>query len=140
MLKSLFRSRSSDKFRTRSADRDVDNDAALIDSVGTSIRNALAAFEKEREGLGRRVSDAQMLASVAVGTGTDEYTTREPTQTAGLASYEAEMRRGQERLSKLENHINNLRFMRAAFATRFSEFNRKEIESLQNERPGSEPS
>lgn len=135
MFKLLFRSRSSDGFRTRSADRDTDVDATLIGSVGASIREALAAFENEREGLSRRISDAQMLASVTVGTGTDDYITREPTQTQGLASYEAEMRRGRERLTKLENHISNLKFMRAAFATRFSEFSRNEIQKLQDERP-----
>ena len=134
MLKRLFRSRSSDGFRTRSADRDTDADAALIESVGASIRDALAVFEKERDGLGRRISDAQMLASVTVGTGTDDYVTREPAQAEGLASYEAEMRRGRERLVKLENHISNLKFMRAAFATRFSEFSKKELQKVQDER------
>jgi hypothetical protein len=134
MLKGLFRSRASNGFRTRSADRDTDADAALIESVGASIGDALAAFEKERDGLSRRISDAQMLASVTVGTGTDDYVTREPAQAEGLASYEAEMRRGRERLTKLENHISNLKFMRAAFATRFSEFNRKELQKLQDER------
>ena len=134
MLKRLFRSRSSNGFRTRSADRDIDADEALIGRVGTSIRDALATLEKEREGLSRRISDAQMLASVTVGTGTDDYVTREPAQAKGLASYEAEMRRGRERLTKLENHISNLKFMRAAFATRFSEFSRNELQKLQDER------
>ncbi len=134
MLKRLFRSRSSDGFRTRSAERDILADAALIERVGASIRDALVAFEKEREGLGRRISEAQTLASVTVGTGTDDYITREPTKAEGLASYEAEMRSGRERLIKLENHISNLKFMRAAFATRFGEFSRKELQKLQDER------
>ena len=94
----------------------------------------MAAFEKEREGLGRRIGEAQMLASMTVGTGTDDYITREPTQAEGLASYEAEMRRGRERLTKLESYISNLKFMRAAFATRFSEFSRNELQKLQDER------
>ncbi len=129
MFDNLFRS-----FRTRSAERDTESDATIIESVGTAIRDALAAFEKQREGLGRRVSEAQMLASVTVGTATDEYVTREPTQASGLASYEAEMQRGRERVMTLESHINNLKFLRAAFATRFSDFNRKEVQELQDER------
>lgn len=134
MFKRLFRSRGSDGFRTRSPERDVETDATLIGQVGAAITDALSAFEKERDGLNRRISEVQMLASVTVGTGTDEYVTREPAQAEGLASYEGEMRRGRERLTKLENHINNLKFMRAAFATRFSEFSRKELQKLQNER------
>ena len=134
MLRRLFRFRSSDQFRTRSSERDADTDAAFIKSIGSSIANALAAFEKERHGLAHRISEAQMLASVTVGTGTDEYITREPTKDAGLASYESEMRRGRERLMKLESHITNLKFMRAAFATRFSEFSRSDLQRLQDER------
>ncbi len=141
MLKHLFRSRLSGGFRTRSSERDTETDASLIGALGTTIARALAAFEKERDGLNRRISEAQMLASVTVGTGTDEYVTREPEKAAGLASYESEMRRGRERLAKLESHIANLKFMRAAFATRFGEFSRAEMQKLQNERGhGSEAS
>jgi hypothetical protein len=35
---------------------------------------------------------------------------------------------------KLESHISNLKFMRAAFATRFSEFSRNDLQRLQDER------
>jgi hypothetical protein len=134
MLRRFFRSRTSDGFRTRSAERDTETDSALIAAVSTSISEALSAFEKEREGLSLRIGEAQTLASVAVGTGTDEYVSREPAKAVGLASYESEMRRGRERLAKLENYINNLRFMRAAFATRFSELSKKDLQKLQDER------
>ena len=107
----------------------------LIKKVGASISEALASFEQEREGLARRFNEAQMLASVTVGTATDEYVTREPPHNAALSAYEAEMRRGRERLITLENHISNMKFMRAAFATRFSEFSRAELQKLQTERP-----
>jgi hypothetical protein len=128
MLKRLFRSRTSDGFRARSPERDAETDTALIGKVGTAINEAFEALEKERDGLNRRVAQAQMLASVTVGTGTDEYVTREPAQAAGLASYESEMRKGRERLVKLEGYISDMRFMRAAFATRFGEFvQRKKI-------------
>jgi hypothetical protein len=141
MLKGLFRSRSSGGFRTRSPERDAETDAARIGQIGAKISDVLEAFEKEREGLNRRISEAQMLASVTVGTATDEYVTREPAQAEGLASYEAEMRRGRERLATLENHISNLKFMRAAYATRFGEFSKRELQKMQDERgQGSEPS
>ncbi len=73
-----------------------------------------------------------MLASVTVGTATDEYVTREPARTEGLASYEAERRRGRERLLQLENHISNLKFMRAAFVTRFDD--KRVLQKLHDER------
>jgi hypothetical protein len=134
MLKRLFRSRSSDDFRIRSPERDAETDASRIGQIGAKISDVLAAFEKERDGLNRRISEAQMMASVTVGTATDEYVTREPARAEGLASYEAEMRRGRERLGTLENHISNLRFMRAAFATRFGEFSKRELQKMHNER------
>src|SRR5689334_1445565 len=119
MLKGFFRSHLSDGFRSRSPDRDIETDAARIGKIGSAITDVLVSFENERDGLNRRISEAQMAASVTVGTATDEYVTREPARAEGLASYEAEMRRGRERLLQLENHINNLKFMRAAFVTRF---------------------
>ena len=141
MLKRFFRSRRSDGFRIRSPERDSETDAARIGQIGANISDVLAAFEKEREGLNRRISEAQMMASVTVGTATDEYVTREPARAEGLASYEAEMRRGRERLATLENHISNLKFMRAAFVTRFSEFSKRELKKMHDERgQGPEPS
>jgi hypothetical protein len=141
MLKRLFRSHLSDGFRTRSPDRDTETDASRIGRIGTAITDVLTAFEGERDGLNQRIAEAQMLASVTVGTATDEYVTREPGRAEGLASYEAEMRRGRERLFQLENHISNLKFMRAAFVTRFSEFGKRELQKMHDERgQGTEPS
>jgi len=141
MLKGFFRSHLPDGFRSRSPDRDIETDAARIGKIGSAITDVLAAFENERDGLNRRISEAQTAASVTVGTATDEYVTREPARAEGLASYEAEMRRGRERLLQLENHISNLRFMRAAFVTRFNEFSKRELQKMHDERgQGAEPS
>jgi hypothetical protein len=120
LFKRLFHS-GAGEFRTRSAERDRQTDANLIGNVGKAIASALTAFENERDGLHRRISEVHMLASITVGNATDEYVTREPAKAASLAAYESEMKRGRERLNKLEDHINNLKFLRAACQTRFGQ-------------------
>jgi hypothetical protein len=124
MFKRLLRSRSSEGFRARSTERDFKTDAALIGGVANAIAQALTTLEEEQAGLARRIENANALASVVVGTGSDEYLTRESAKTVALGRYEADMRRGRDRLAKLENHISNLKFLRAAFATRFEEYSR----------------
>ena len=123
MFKSLFARKSDEGFKTRSADRDLATDGATIGRVAEAIESALAALQAEQTGLSRRVEDAVAMASLAVGNESDEYVSREENKTDALRGYEDDMRRGRDRLRILEQHVLNLRFLRAAFLTRFPAFN-----------------
>jgi len=127
MFKSLFARKSDTGFKTRSPDRDLATDSATVGRVAEAIDSALAALQAEQSGLSRRVEDAAAMASLAVGNESDEYISREENRTDALRGYEDEMRRGRERLRTLEQHILNLRFLRAAFLTRFPAFNTKPL-------------
>lgn len=127
MFKSLFARKSEDGFKTRSPERDLATDGATVGRVAEAIDSALAALQAEQSGLSRRVEDAVAMASLAVGTESDEYVSREDSKTDALRGYEDEMRRGRDRLRTLEQHILNLRFLRAAFLTRFPGFNTRPL-------------
>jgi hypothetical protein len=127
MFKGLFGARSETEFKTRSPARDQDTDKETIGRVAEAIDNALSALQAEQGGLSRRVEDAAAMASLAVGNESDEYVSREPEKATALRGYEEEMKRGRLRLAALEQHILNLRFLRAAFLTRFPEFNAKPL-------------
>jgi len=127
MFKSLFTRKADGGFKTRSADRDLATDNDTIGRVAEAIDSALAALQAEQTGLSRRVEDAVAMASLAVGNESDEYVSREEDQTDALRGYEDEMRRGRDRLRTLEQHVLNLRFLRAAFITRFPGFNAKPL-------------
>jgi hypothetical protein len=127
MFKSLFSRKSDDGFKTRSPERDLATDSATVGRVAEAIDSALAALQAEQSGLARRVEDAVAMASLAVGNESDEYVSREDNKTDALRGYEDDMRRGRDRLRTLEQHILNLRFLRAAFLTRFPAFNAKPL-------------
>jgi len=93
--------------------------------VAEAIDNALSALQAEQAGLFKRVEDAVAMASLTVGNESDEYISRESEKTVALRGYEDEMKRGRNRLAALEQHLLNLRFLRAAFLTRFPDFNDK---------------
>ena len=127
MFKSLFARKSDTGFKTRSPQRDLATDSETVGRVAEAIDSALAALQAEQSGLSRRVEDTVAMASLAVGTESDEYVSREESRTDALRGYEDEMRRGRDRLRTLEQHILNLRFLRAAFLTRFPGFNTKPL-------------
>lgn len=121
VMKAIFRGRGS-AFRTRSAERDQATDNELIGGIAKAIDRALSALQAEQTGLSGRVEQAAAMASMAVGTDTDEYLSRESARESGLKQFEGEMKVGRERLVVLDRHIGNLRFLRAAFMTRFPGF------------------
>jgi hypothetical protein len=122
MFKALFGRRSSDGFETRSPERDRATDKDTIGAVAETIENALSVLQAEQAGLTRRVEDAVAMAALAAGTESDEYIDREASRTDGLRSFENEMKRARDRLRVLDQHVINLRFLRAAFLTRFPDF------------------
>ncbi len=125
MFKALFARRSSDVLKTRSPERDRATDQDTIGRVAETIDSALAVLQAEQAGLMRRVEDAMAMAALAAGTESDEYVDRESSRTDGLRSFEDETKRARDRLRALDQHVLNLRFLRAAFLTRFPEFNAK---------------
>jgi|SRR5579871_1776413 len=125
MLKNLFTKRAESDFRARSADRDRLTDAEILRGLAQALEGALDKMQSEHNGLSRRVDDAVALASLAVGTESDEYLSREVEKATSLREFENDMKRGRDRLRKLDQHILDLRFLRAAFLTRFPEFNTK---------------
>ena len=127
MFKGLFAGRSDSGFKTRSPERDQATDSEVIGRVALAIDHALSALQTEQTGLLGRVEEAVAMASLAVGTDSDEYVSREPAKTEALRGYEDDMKRSRERLRALEQHILNLRFLRAAFLTRFPEFGAKSL-------------
>ena len=127
MFKSLFARKSDAGFKTRSADRDLATDNDTVGRVAEAIDSALTALQAEQTGLSRSVEDAIAMASLAVGNESDEYMSREDSKTDALRRCEDEIRRGRDRQRALEQNILNLRFLRAAFLTRFAAFNTKPL-------------
>ncbi len=125
MFKGLFGRRASDAVETRSPERDRATDKDTIGRVAETIDSALAILQAEQTGLARRVEDSVAMAALAAGTDSDEYVGRESSQADALRNFEDETRRARDRLRILDQHVLNLRFLRAAFLTRFPDFNAK---------------
>ena len=107
------------EFKARSADRDAETDRAHIQSVLSSIDEALRASEGEHSGLSSRVEDVLARAAVTVGPATDEYLDREPHRSHHLNLFDTEIANGQRRLTELSKMIGHLRFLKAALLSRF---------------------
>jgi hypothetical protein len=95
-------------FRVRSPQRDVQTDRERIGSVLQAINTAVASARSERDALHARVSEARDLASFAVGTGSDEYLTREARDKSRIAEYEQQMIVGEKRITDLDTQIAGL--------------------------------
>ena len=113
---------SSANFRSRSAERDLEADKITIGALKDSIETALTKLTAERDGLGRRMEDIVSRASLVVGNESDEYLSRDSRKSSALAKFESELINGQSRLAALDQNITNLKFIRAAFMTRFTSF------------------
>jgi hypothetical protein len=99
-------------FQFRSAERDAQTDRERIGLVVQAIGIAIGSAQKERDALRARVSAARDLASFAVGTGDDEYLTRESKDKSRLAEYERQMTIGEKRILELEQQIASLTALR----------------------------
>lgn len=95
-------------FHFRSAQRDAQTDRERIGSVVEAIGRAVGSAQKERDALRVRVSAARDLASFAVGTGGDEYLTRETRDRSRIEEYEQQMTAGEKRIQELEQQIAGL--------------------------------
>jgi hypothetical protein len=95
-------------FQFRSPQRDAGTDQLRIGSVVQAIDGALKAALNERDALQIRVGTARDLASIAVGTGDDEYLTRDPKERQWIVEYEQQMIVGGDRLRILDQQIGSL--------------------------------
>lgn len=112
-------------FRFRSPQRDAETDRQRIDPVIQAIDTAVGSALKEREALRARVNTARDLASFAVGTGYDEYLSRDTKATSTIKEYEQQMVIGEDRLRVLDQQIANLTALQDLSRRCFSEMMEK---------------
>jgi hypothetical protein len=115
----FFRSNSNENFKARSLERDAESDRSAVELVAGAINTVLEKAAVEREGLKRRLDDVTARAAIVGGNDTDDYLTRSPEQAEMLRSSDAEIKRGHERLSKIEENIAHFRFLKTALRSRF---------------------
>lgn len=108
------------RFRTRSEGTDRRTDLTMVLQVIQAIERALNASKSERDGLGRRVSDALSRAAMLVGNGTDEYVEREIADASRLREYEVEIANGRKRLDHLDYAIGQFERLKAELMASFS--------------------
>ena len=108
-------------FQVRSAQRDAQTDQERIGAVVQAINVAVASAQRERDALRVRVSEARDLASFAIGTGDDEYLTREAQDTSRIKEYERQMMIGEKRIGELDRQIESLTELKDLSSRRFSE-------------------
>jgi hypothetical protein len=119
MIKQLFRARSNSGFQARSPERDADTDNDSVRSVAAAIDLVLEKAEAERAGLSNRIDHVLSVAAIVSGNDIDDYLTRTEDCSEMLRQSDAEIRRGQERLTTIERNILHFKFLRTALQTRF---------------------
>ena len=96
------------RFQFRSVERDAETDRERIGAVVLAINMAVRSVQNERDALRVRVGEARDLASFAVGTGDDEYLTRDAKDKSRIKEYERQMNAGEKRLRELDQQIASL--------------------------------
>ncbi len=119
MFETLLGSR---RFKARSATRDADTDVARLTPILTSIETALAAAMAERSGLNNRIEDVLARAAVTHGNESDEYLTRDASDSRHQDVFNDEISNGQLRLQKLSRDIESLNSLKSALINQFAEF------------------
>ena len=115
----LFRSASGPGFKARAPDRDADSDRAAVKSVADAINSVLDQAESERNGLKTRMDDVISRAALVGGNDTDEFLTRSKDRSDMLRNSDADVKRGLERLTTIEQNISHFRFLRTVLQSRF---------------------
>lgn len=113
------RSRSDGVFKARSSSRDAETDSGAIKAIADAIDSALAQAESERIGLKKRIDDVISRAAFVGGNDADEFLTRSHDRTEMLRSADADIKRGQERLEKIEKNITDFQFLKMMLLSRF---------------------
>lgn len=120
MITEFFRSRTT-SFRSRSAERDREQDLMTIERVAKAIDQAIAGFETERKGLGQRLTDVTSRAAILAGNGSDDYHEREKAESDRLSELDAEVKNAKRRLDRLSHNISQFEFLRDELRSRFSD-------------------
>lgn len=81
-------------FRVRSRDRDIKTDQERFQVINLTIGAVADSIRHEKDALQVRVNEARDLASLAAGTGVDEYLDRESEELARIREYERLMVQG----------------------------------------------
>lgn len=119
MLQIFPRIKTNQPFKFRSVDRDAETDHLRVELISRAIDQSLQAAQAEEAGLIRRLDDVSVRAAVSLGSGTDEYLTREALDNRQLDQLELELSKGQRRLQQLAHNIADYEFLRAALTARF---------------------
>ena len=129
MFDLFSRARANGFFKARSASRDAEADYSRAELVFRSIEEALRVAEAEHFGLNTRVQDVLARGAISLGNGADEYLTREPADTVVQNQFDREIASGERRLERLLLQIKAFKFLRAAFISRFPDFNPRSREN-----------
>jgi hypothetical protein len=70
-------------------------------------------------GLQKRMDDVIARAAVVGGNDADEFVTRSEDRSEMLKKSDADIKRGQARLSAIDNNISHFRFLKTALQSRF---------------------
>jgi hypothetical protein len=106
-------------FRTRSEAGDRYADEAIVMEVVKSIDTAVNAFRSERDGLGRRISEALSGTAVPASRATGECAVH-LADTSRAGDREAEIANAQRRLDQLDSTIAQFEWLRSEITARFS--------------------
>jgi hypothetical protein len=109
-------------FKARSAERDAETDRLRVGSILLAIETALTAAEAEQSGLTQRVDDVLARAAVTIGTGADEYLTRDALDSHHQDLFDNEISNGQRRLQQLALSISHFKFLKTATLSRFPDY------------------
>jgi hypothetical protein len=113
----FFRSRTT-SFRTRSAERDREQDSANVARVMKAIEQAIASCIAERTGLDRRLADVTARAAIVAGNGSDDYHEREPAVSERLGVLDSEVKNAQRRIAQLSFSISQFEIVRDELVSR----------------------
>jgi hypothetical protein len=119
MIKLFSRSGPKGEFRTRSHERDQLADRGLLAPIANAVDHAITKLQSEKDGLALRIDDALVRASITAGNDVYEHETRDPVRTDALKGFEHELANARQRLSVVDIHLANLKFVRAVFLSRF---------------------
>ena len=116
----FFRSRTT-SFRTRSAERDREQDIANVTRVMKAIDQAIASSLAERAGLDSRLADVTSRAAIFAGNGSDDYLAREPAVSDRLSVLDSEVKNAQHRIEQLTFNIAQYEHLRDELQSCFSD-------------------
>lgn len=108
-------------FRTRSIERDQEQDRVNVARIMKAIEQAIANATTERAGLDRRLADVLARAAIFAGNGSDDYQEREQAVSDRLSVLDNEVKNAQRRIERLTFNISQFEFLRDELRSRLGE-------------------